>query len=95
MIPEEFQDVESICSGKISHVPGQPAIVQRLGGMLRRDPSLRPDTWNLLGTSGNVFDSPLAVIDSSSTPFQGMLHSWNQSATGKKPSARKYRETCR
>ena len=44
--------------------------------------SLRHDTWNQLGTSGNVFDSPRAVIDSSSTPYQGMLHSWNQSATG-------------
>ena len=50
--------------------------------MLSRDPSLRPDTWNLSGTSGNVFDSPHAVIDSSSTPFQGMLHSGSQSATG-------------
>ena len=50
--------------------------------MLSRDQSLRSDTWNLLGTSGHVFDSPCAVIDSSSTPYQGMLHSWNQSATG-------------
>ena len=65
----EFQDVASICSGKLSNVPSQLAIVPSLGGMLSRDPSLRHDTWNLLGTSGNVFDSPRAVIDSSSTPF--------------------------
>ena len=74
----EFHDVESICNGKSSHVPSQPAIVQSLGGMPSRDPNLRPGTWNLLGTSGNVFDSPRTVIDSSSTPYQGMLHSFNK-----------------
>ena len=73
----EFQDVESICSGKLSHVPSQPAFVPSLCGMLSRDQSLRPDTWNLLGTPGNVFDSPRAVINSPSTPCQWTLHSWN------------------
>ena len=77
----EFHDVESICSGKFSHVPSQLAIVPSLGGMLSSDPSLRHVTWNLLGTSGNVFDSPHAPIDSSSTPYTGMLHSWNLNAT--------------
>ena len=24
---KEFQDIESICSGKLSHVPSQPAVV--------------------------------------------------------------------
>ena len=62
----EFQDVESICSGKLYHGPSQPAIVPSLGGLLSSGQSLRPDTWNLLGTSGNVFDSPRAVIDPSS-----------------------------
>ena len=80
----EFQDVESICSGKLSHVPSQPAIVPSLGGMLSRDPSLRPDTWNSVHRV-TFFDSPRAVIDTSSTPYQGMLHSWNQSATGDNP----------
>ena len=55
----EFQDVASICSGQLSNVPSQRAIVPSLGGM--RDPSLRPDTLNLIGTSGHVFDSPRAV----------------------------------
>ena len=55
----EFQDVESICSGKSSHIPSQPAIVPSPCGTLSRNQSLRPDTWNLLGTSGNVFGSPL------------------------------------
>ena len=49
--------------------------------MLSRDQSLRPDTWNLLGTSGNVFDSLRAEINLSSTPHHGMLYSWIPSAT--------------
>ena len=81
----EFQDVESIFSGKLSHVPSQPAIVPSLCGMLSRDRSLRPATWKLLGTSGNVFGTPRPVIDSSSTPYQGLLHSSNRSATGGNP----------
>ena len=42
----EFQDVESICSDNLSHVPSQPAIVPSLDGMLSRNQRLRPDTWN-------------------------------------------------
>ena len=30
----EFQDVESICSGKLSHVPSQPAVVPSPRSML-------------------------------------------------------------
>ena len=91
----EFQDVESICSGKLSHVPSQPATVPSLGGRLSRDPSLRPDTWNLLGTSGNVCGSPRAVIDSSTTPYQGMRHSLNQGATGGDPVRESTGKSCR
>ena len=86
----EFQDVESICSGRLSHVLSQPTVVPSPCGMLSRDPSLRPDTWNSLGTTGNFLDSPRAVIDPSSTPYQGMLHSWNQSATGENPVRGRY-----
>ena len=78
----KLQDVQSICSAKLFHVPSQPAIVPSLGGMLSSDQSLRAETWNLLGKSGTVFDSPRAVIDSSSTPYQGILPSWSQSAAG-------------
>ena len=42
-----------------SDVPSQPAVVPSLRSMMSRDQSLRSDTWNLLGTLGNVFDSPL------------------------------------
>ena len=91
----EFQDVESVCSGKLSHVPSQPAVVPSPRCMLSRDQSLRPDTWNLLGTSGNVFESPLAPIDSSSTSCTGRLHSWNLNATNRwRPGSTKHWETC-
>ena len=69
----EFQDVESMRSGELSHVPSRPAIVPSLGGMLSRDPSVRLDTLKLLGISGNVLDSPRAPIDSSSTHYRGRL----------------------
>ena len=62
------------------HVPSRPAIVPSLGGMQSWH-----DSWNLFSTSGSVFDSPRAVIDSSSTPFQGMLHSLTQSVTFEHP----------
>ena len=81
----EFQDVASACSEKLSHVPIQPAVVPSPRCMTSRDQSLRPDTWNLLGTSRNVFDSPPAPIDSSSTPCRVMIHSWNPSATDGDP----------
>ena len=53
--------------------------------MSSRDQSLRSDTWNLSGTQGNVFGNPRAVIDSSQTPYHGILHSWNQSPAGENP----------
>ena len=65
----EFQDVKSICSGKLSHVPNQSAVVPNSRGMLSRDKSLRPDTWNSLVTPGNVFDNPSASVNSVSTPY--------------------------
>ena len=56
----EFLGFESVCSGKLSNVPSQPAIVPSPRGLLSRDQCLRPEKWNMPGTSGNVFDSPLA-----------------------------------
>ena len=79
---EELQDFESICSEILSHVPSQPAVVQSPRAMSSRDQTLRLGTWNLSGTQGNVFGNPRAVLDSSQTPCQRILHSWNQSATG-------------
>ena len=48
----EFQDVESVSSGGLLHVPNQTAVVPNSRGVLSRDQSLRPDTWNSLGTTG-------------------------------------------
>ena len=64
--------IESACSGRLSHVPSQQAVIPSPRGLLSRDQSMRRDTWNLLGTSGNVFDNPQAPIDSVSTPYRGM-----------------------
>ena len=47
---EECQDKESICTGKLSHVPSQPVVVPSPRAMASREQSLRPDTWNLSGT---------------------------------------------
>ena len=69
----ELQDKESTVE-KFSRVP-QPAVVPSPGGMLSRDQSLRPDTWNLSRIQANVFGNPRAVIDSSQAPYQGILHS--------------------
>ena len=35
----EFQDMDSFCSRKLCHVPGQPAVVPSLRSMLSRDHS--------------------------------------------------------
>ena len=70
----EFQAVESICSGGLSHVPSQPAVVPSLRQ------SLRLDIRNSLATSGNVFDNPSAPVNSVSTSHR-VKHPWNLDAT--------------
>ena len=84
----EFQDIESICSGKLSHAPSQPAVAPSPRSMLSRDQSLQPDTWNLSGTHGNFFGNPRAMLVSSQIPFPGTLHSTDQSAKGEIPVQR-------
>ena len=56
--------------------------------MLSRDRSMPPHTRNLSGTQGNVFGNPRHMLDSSQMPYQGILHSTNQSATGGIPVQR-------
>ena len=51
----ESQDTESNYSGKLSHVPSQPAVVPSPRSMLSRDRSMPFDTWKLSETQGNVF----------------------------------------
>ena len=69
----EFQDVESICSGKLSHVPSQR------GSRSKSSIYVMPQ--------GNVFGHPRGVIDSSQTTCQGILLSTSQSAAGGNPRA--------
>ena len=90
----EFQDLEAIYSGKLSHVSSQPAVVPSPRSMSSRDRSLRPDTWNLSGTHGNVFGNPRAEIDSSQTPYQRILLPSESKCYRWKPRAEEYRETC-
>ena len=80
----EFQDIESICSGKIISRSQSTGI--RSKSSIYVEP--RPETWNLSGTQGNVFVNPRAVIDSSQIPYREILHSTNQSATGEIPVQR-------
>ena len=51
----EFQDIESICSGKLSHVPSQPAVVPSPRAVSSRDQSLLLGTLNLSGTQRFFF----------------------------------------
>ena len=48
--------------------------------MLSRDSCLRPDAWNLLGTSGNVVEDPSAPFETTTPFYRGMLHERSPSA---------------
>ena len=85
---KSIQDIESICSGKLSDVPSQPAVVSSPLSMLSRDQSTPPDSWNLCEPQGNAFGNPRHMLDSSQMPYQGILHSTHQSATGGIPVQR-------
>ena len=90
----DFQDEESDYNGKLFCVPSQPAVVPSSRGMLRHHKRLPLDTWNASGFQENVFESPLAPIDSSFTLYRGMLHSWNHHATDGDPVRRSMGGTC-
>ena len=65
----EFQDTESSCSGKLSHVPRQTAVVPSPRSMLSRDQSLRSDTWSLSGHR----DTFLAIHEQSSIHHRHLI----------------------
>ena len=81
----EYQDMESNCSGQLSHVPSQRAVIPSPRSMLSRDTRLPRDTWNLSEPQGNVSGNPRPMFDSSETSYQGILHSTTPSATGAVP----------
>ena len=82
----ECQDVASICSGRLSHVPSQPAGVPSPRTMLSHDLSMPPHTWNL--------SIPRRIFDSSQMLYQGILHNESKCHMWDS-SAEKFRETCR
>ena len=76
----EFQDLESICSGKLSHVPSRPAVVPSPRSMSSRYQSLRPDTWSVWDKGKRFWQST-----SSSRFITDTLTRTNPSATGAIP----------
>ena len=83
----EFQEAESNYSGRLSHVPSQPATLPSSSSMLRRDKRLSLGTWNASGPQENVSGNQLSTFDSSRNHPQGIHHSTTPSATGR-PVAR-------
>ena len=57
---EFFHDPESGSSSGATHVPIQPLTIPSPRGMPSSDSGLPHDTRNVMGTSGNVFESLLA-----------------------------------
>ena len=53
----DFHDSETASSTGLSHVPSHPEIVQCSFGIPCRDSCPQPDTRNLCGTSGHVFEN--------------------------------------
>ena len=76
----EFQDLESICSGKLSHVPSRPAVVPSPRSMSSRYQSLRPDTWSVWDKGKRFWQST-----SSNRFITDTLTRTNPSATGAIP----------
>ena len=61
---ENFQDVESNYSGRLSYVTSQPAAIPSSRSMLSRDKRLPLDTWNQSGLQEDVFGSQFSTSDS-------------------------------
>ena len=60
----EFQDIESNCSGRLSHVSSQPATIPSSRALLSRDKRLRLDAWNQAGVQENVLENQFSTFDS-------------------------------
>ena len=66
--PEEFQDIESNCSGRLSYVSSQPEMIPSSRALLSRDKRLPLDTWNQSGLEENVFGHQFSTFDSPRFP---------------------------
>ena len=81
----ELQEVESIFSGKFSHVPSQPAVVPSPRSLLSCDKRLPLDTWNTSGPQENVFGSQCSTIDSPRNHYGKIHDSTTPGATASVP----------
>ena len=77
----EFPEVESNCSGRLSHVSSQPVMIPSSRSMLSRDKRLPIDTWNTSGPQENVFENQFSTVDSSSNHDQRIQHSMTPGAS--------------
>ena len=59
----DFQHVESIKSGRLSHVSSQPEMIPSSRSLLSRDKRLPLDTWKS-GVQENVFGNQFSTFDS-------------------------------
>ena len=57
----DFQDLESNCGGRLSHVSSQPVVIPSSRSLLSRDKRLPLDTWNQSGLQENVFENPFST----------------------------------
>ena len=69
----EFQDVEAVCSSRLSHVPVQPPFGWSPCGNSSRDQCQRPDTRNIRGISGDVFENTVAPNESTTSIRKGLV----------------------
>ena len=81
---EQFQEVESNHSGRLSYVSSQPAVIPSSRSM--RDKRLPLDTWNQSGLQENVFGNQFSTFDSSQNHHQG-IHYCTPRETGSVPQA--------
>ena len=83
----ELQEVESNHSGRLSHVPSQPEVIQISSPMLSRDKRLPFDTWNSPGLQENVFGNQFSTFDSFRNHHQEIHHCTTPRETGSAPQA--------
>ena len=60
----QFQEVESNCSGRLSHVSSQSVMIPSSRSLLSRDKRLPLDTWNTSGLQENVCGNHFSTFDS-------------------------------
>ena len=82
---KDLKYAKSVRSGQLSHVPSQSALFRlpfEPGGMPSRDRNVQRDFWNPHVFSRSVF---AGLHASASTPYAGILNSWDSAATGNIP----------